>query len=497
MSTTTPPTTPLREALRPLLPALALALAALGGVFHVELGSAVRVWNESTAYGHCWLVLPIALWLLRERQGALLAMPATPCFWPALLALPLALLWGAGDLVGVMEARQIAALGFLEASFLALLGPRLFWALSPGLLYLFFLVPFGAFLTPWLQSFTVDFVSHGLDALGIPNRITALQIEIPEGRFFVAEACAGLRFLIASIAFGVLYAVTMFTSPARRILYIALSCGVPIVANGFRALGIVSLGHVLGSAQAATTDHVLYGWIFFSIVILLLAGLGMPLRQDPPPYAPAPSGSAGRSGALPLALATLPILVLAACGPLASWLVEGRAEAPPAATVFATPPDCTAGFAQITGNLAEQNFTCAGVRFTAYTEVIAPRTNPASVVAAARNRALQAIHETDFDNEIITAPWGKATGRFAVVDNQETGHGAAYTLVIGGEARSGGLHDRLALARQMLGSGAAPTVALVVVADTGGAPSVPALEMFLGQQPGLAGAVAGVVGGRR
>jgi len=38
-----------------------------------------------------------------------------------------------------------------------------------------------------------------------------------------------------------------------------LSIVVPIIANGFRALGIVWLGHILGSAEAAATDHVLYG----------------------------------------------------------------------------------------------------------------------------------------------------------------------------------------------------------------------------------------------
>ena len=43
------------------------------------------------------------------------------------------------------------------------------------------------------------------------------------------------------------------------------------------------LGHLLGSAQAAATDHVLYGWIFFSIVILLLIVIGLPFRQDDQP----------------------------------------------------------------------------------------------------------------------------------------------------------------------------------------------------------------------
>src|ERR1700742_3821081 len=99
----------------------------------------------------------------------------------------------------------------------------MFAALSAPLLYLFFLVPFGAFLTPVLQGFTAHFIDVGLGVLGIPHVVDAYFIEIPEGRFVVAEACAGLRFLIASIAFGVLYACLMYRGIWRRLGFIAAS----------------------------------------------------------------------------------------------------------------------------------------------------------------------------------------------------------------------------------------------------------------------------------
>ena len=148
------------------------------------------------------------------------------------------------------------------------------------LLYLYFLVPFGEFLTPKLQDITTWFIGQGVDILGIPAYIDGYVIEIPQGTFFVAEACAGLRFLIASIAFGCLYALLMYRSPVRRGLFILASIIVPVVANGFRGLGIVVLGYMLNSAQAAAADHIIYGWVFFSFVILLLIVLGLPFRQD-------------------------------------------------------------------------------------------------------------------------------------------------------------------------------------------------------------------------
>ena len=172
------------------------------------------------------------------------------------------------------------AMTFAELLFFTMLGPRLWWRLAGPLLYLYFLVPFGAFLTPKLQDITTVFVTHGLRILHIPAYITGYTIEIPEGTFLIAEACAGLRFLIAAVAFGCLYALTMYRSPVRRAIFIGISIVVPIIANGFRALGIILLGHVLGSAQAAETDHVLYGWVFFSAVILILIVLGLRFRED-------------------------------------------------------------------------------------------------------------------------------------------------------------------------------------------------------------------------
>jgi exosortase A len=471
--------------LRQLLPAIGIGAIVLGLVFHPEAAAAMRVWDQSTAYGHCWLVLPIALWLLWERHAQINAVPAAPLFWPALAGLPLVGLWLAADLLGVMEGRQIAALGFLELVLLAVCGWRLWWALSAGFLYLIFLVPFGAFLTPAMQGFTAAFVSHGLDILGIPNRVTSLQIEIPEGTFFVAEACAGLRFLIASIAFGVLYAVTIFTSFWRRAAYIAVACVVPVIANGFRALGIVSLGHVLGSAQAAATDHVLYGWIFFSFVILLLALLGMPFRQDPP------SAVAVRAGPQPglawrAVFAAWPVLLVAASGPVAGLLAEGNAAPGHATAVFVTPPQCDATASEVDGDGASQSFVCGQEKITAELKVLPARANPARVVAAARDRAVDLVRDTDFDNGVMTAKWGAGQADFAMMDNQETGHGAAYVLVVDGVPLRGGLHDRIALAKKMLGGSQAPTLAVVVAVTEGRALPVPVLQAFLAAQPDLA-----------
>lgn len=256
-------------------------LAALGWAFRAEIGAALQIWSSSTAYHHCWLVLPIALWLGWTRRARFTGLAE-----PSWLALPLAAglgaAWWLAHRLGIMEGRQLAALGLVLAWFLGVFGLRLARAFAVPLGYLVFLVPFGAFLVPLLQQLTAWMIVGGLALLGIPHFADALTIEIPAGIFLVAEACAGLRFLIASLAFGALYAAIMFRSPGRRVAVMVLALVVPVLANGLRALGIVLLGHHLGSAEAAAADHLIYGWVFFTVVILLLVAAGLPFRQDQP-----------------------------------------------------------------------------------------------------------------------------------------------------------------------------------------------------------------------
>ncbi|MBY0334002.1 MAG: exosortase, partial [Acetobacteraceae bacterium] len=265
----------------PALAVLGLGLAVMFGiVFREETLAAVTVWDASTAYNHCWLVLPVAIWLGWTRRDRLRGLAPAPLPLAALLGLAPALAWFAAERLGIMEGRQLAVMGLTWVLFLAVLGWPVFRALAAPLAYLVFLVPFGEFVTPALQDITAWMIDVLLDIWGIPHFVDHLIIEIPAGTFLVAEACAGLRFLIAAIAFGALYALVMFRSPGRRLVVMVLAVVVPIIANGIRAFGIVVVGHTLGNAEAAAADHVIYGWVFFSIVILLLILVGLPFRED-------------------------------------------------------------------------------------------------------------------------------------------------------------------------------------------------------------------------
>ncbi|MGH7039488.1 MAG: exosortase A [Stellaceae bacterium] len=321
---------------------LGIGSVMLAAIFWPEVVVAFRAWSETTAYNYCFLVLPVAAYLAWDRRNDL--VPPQPLPVLVLLALPVAFCWFIAERVGIWEARQFLAMVLLQILFLSVLGPRCWRRLAVPLLYLFFMVPMGEFLIPILQNFTAHFMATGLDLLRIPNFSSGVTIEIPEGSFRVAEACAGLRFLLASAAFSVLYACVMYQSPMRRLLFVVLSLIVPVIANGFRALGLVVLAHLTDSAAAVEADHILYGYLFFSLVTFALILIGLPFRQ--PARHPVAPPRPGRGGPIaPAAGIAAAALVLITAVPLlaADRLDDLAAHEPIAAGIaLSLPPDCAA-----------------------------------------------------------------------------------------------------------------------------------------------------------
>jgi exosortase A len=308
----------------PSLVALSAGVSGFAVMFSPEICAAFQVWLDSTAYTHCFLVLPITGYLLWDRRLIIRTVVPEPRLRTALFALPLGLLWLIAWRIGVMEGRQLVALSMLQVLVLSIMGWGFWRRMSGPLLFLYFLVPFGAFLVPVLQSATTGIIAIGLSLASIPAYVDGNVIEIPEGSFLVAEACAGLRFLIASVAFGCLYALLMYRSPYRRLVFLVVTLIVPVVANGFRAFLVIWLGHYLGSPEAASADHILYGWSFFSVILLGLTIGGAPFRQDRKPIDRIP-GAPGTSSvaAWPRSIAAMVIvLVCSAIWPAGAAIID-------------------------------------------------------------------------------------------------------------------------------------------------------------------------------
>ncbi len=353
--------------------ALAAGLLAFAVIFYPEITAAIVVWMNSDAYSHCFLVLPVAIYLAWDRRDIAKATPLRPSLRVALLAIPVAAMWFVADRLGIMEARQLLAMTLLQIMIASVLGPSMWRALAAPLLYLFFLVPFSEFLIPPLQSLAVRFTTVGLNLLGIPNFADGIVIEIPEGTFLVHQACSGLRFLIASAAFSVFFSCLIYTSPLRRVLFIAAAFAVAVIANDFRVFGIILIAHFLGNNQAVETGHVLWGWLFYVIVGSVLVLMGLIFRQErrSPIHAnpPVPSrftGAAFVAVVLVVLLATMPRVAANYFDELGPNGAIAAEIAPPALAGCTIIPLSAAGSAAGSAANATSTVDEHGLRATAY-----------------------------------------------------------------------------------------------------------------------------------
>lgn len=253
---------------------MALAWAAIFALFAADWAEMALQWWDSSTYNHVLLVPPILGWLVWQRTDELARL--TPrAWWPGLAVLAGALfVWLLGDISGLATATHLGVVAALQAVTLTILGPRVSWALVFPLAYGLFLVPIGDELVPALQMITADITIALIHASGIPAHIEGVFIDTPAGLFEVAEACSGVKFLIAMVALGALISHCCFRSWWRRAGFMALAVAVPILANGVRAWGTIYIAQSQGIEFAAGFDHIFYGWIFFALVMALLIAIG-------------------------------------------------------------------------------------------------------------------------------------------------------------------------------------------------------------------------------
>ena len=274
----------------------------------------VHIWYNFETYTHGFLILPITLWLIWQKRLHLAGFTPMPA--PGFLVLLAGglVVWALARLTGVLVAEQFAFVGVVIVATASILGWQVSKFLAFPLLFLFFAVPMGEDLIPPMMEFTATFTVEALRLTGIPVYRDGLWFSLPTGNWSVVEACSGVRYLIASVTLGVMYAYITYHTLWKRLLFIVMSAVVPILANGLRAYMIVMIGHLSDMEYATGVDHLIYGWVFFGIVMFILFWIGSywQERQEEPRYVAPPSSHKAEKQAPHTILLTTTILLSAA-----------------------------------------------------------------------------------------------------------------------------------------------------------------------------------------
>lgn len=343
-------------------PSWALGLTALLGgwalmlaIFFGTSASLVRTWLSSDLYGHGFLVLPIAGYMLWRRRRHLKSIPVQPFIW-GIAGIGLAgVVWLIGEVTTTNTLTHLGLIGMLQGHFVTVFGPAIARKSAFPLLFLFMAVPFGSGLIEPLQLITAEGTVLLLQLTGIPVHLDSYLLAIPAGRFYIAEACAGARFLLSTLALAWLAADVLYASPWRRLAFIGLAVVISLVANTLRAYSILLIATLSGPSSAAAFDHVTYGLVFLGFVMLLLLLTGLLFRDRNTVAAPlsrarvSPTQDTRKPVAgivvvtlLSLIIAALPAIFVGSRNKVGIHISETTLAAPKTAAPWRSVPDATA-----------------------------------------------------------------------------------------------------------------------------------------------------------
>ncbi len=297
MTTLSAPAATTASAWRLALPALVAVLGGLLGLFWDTLTSMTDIWARSETFAHGYVIAPLSFWLVWRRRAELAAVTPRPGYAALSLLLLAGFGWLLARLTGVLVVEQLAFVAMIPLAIWAVLGWPVVRQILFPLAFLFFMVPMGEGLIPPMMDFTAFFTVRMLQLTGIPVFWEGTFFTIPSGQWSVVEGCSGVRYLIASITLGTLYAYLTYQSYWKRAIFIALSVIVPIFANGMRAYIIVMIAHLSDMALAVGIDHFIYGWVWFGIVMMILFWVGSFWRDEEP--APTSARTPPVSGSMP------------------------------------------------------------------------------------------------------------------------------------------------------------------------------------------------------
>lgn len=232
------------------------------------------IWSRSDTFAHGYFILPISVWLLWRDKANLLASKVSSTWLPLPILAGSLFVWLFSYAADINVLGQLSAVISLICLIWLLVGNKVAWRYKFPLAYLIFSVPMGENLIPQLQDITAWFAVELLKLNGIPVYADGLYIQIPTGMFEVAVACSGIRYLIASIAVGTLFAYLTYHKTYKQVTFIIFAIFLSILANGIRAYGIVAIAYYSDMKYAIGVDHLIYGWLFFGVVMMLMFYIG-------------------------------------------------------------------------------------------------------------------------------------------------------------------------------------------------------------------------------
>ena len=256
-------------------------------VYYPILRNMIYHWRVVPDYSHGFLIVPLALYFAYQKKYEIAAARLEGSWWGiAPMALGLLLL-GIGQLGSLLTSLRSGFVLTLMGIVLLLLGREIFRILLFPLAFLLLMIPlpqsFVNIVAFPLQLIAAGWAVASLHWLAIPALLEGNIIHLAHTDLFVAEACSGLRSLMALLTLGVVFA--HFFRPGRRLeqlFLVASTLPIAIFVNAMRVALTAVLAHAYGQQATGGFIHEFQGMITFSVAfLLLLAEAGLMQRLIP------------------------------------------------------------------------------------------------------------------------------------------------------------------------------------------------------------------------
>jgi exosortase len=248
--------------------------AAAAAIFAPILYYMTLHWSQSQDYSHGFLIAPLSAYFIWERRKKLARTPIEPS-WYGVIPLALGALALTIGRLGVeqMSMRVAFVLTVIGIQVL-MLGIPISRVLAFPLLFLFLMIPLPQSLVNViafpLQLVAADLAVGVLHWFGMPVLREGNILHLPSSPLFVAEACSGLRSLMALGTLGVLFAYFFRKSWPERLLLVASTIPIAVVVNSFRVALTAVLTYNWGPKMAEGAIHQTEGFFTFGMAFALL-----------------------------------------------------------------------------------------------------------------------------------------------------------------------------------------------------------------------------------
>ena len=255
-----------------MLSLLLLGVCLLWGSWPV-IEAMMDRWSTDPRYAHGYLVPMFALALLWLRRARLEGAKATPSSWGLACVGPGAAIQLVGGYYRIGWFEGLAVLLYLGGLSLLVGGRRhLGWA-WPSIAYLAFMVPLPwrveTALGPPLQSLAASASTYVLQTLGLMAFAEGNVIQLNDATIGVADACSGLSMLITFVALSTATAMVVRRPLLDRIVLVASSIPVALLANVARIVMTGALHEAAGGHLATSFYHDLAGWVMMPLALVM------------------------------------------------------------------------------------------------------------------------------------------------------------------------------------------------------------------------------------